>query len=107
MSINIIPDDSKVEYIYCDMCRNGDCLYKCANFKQYNGWYCRNCYELIDEDLDENLDDNFVIKMNMLKTFIEVSNPYLGKYYYYQKLVCSEIKKIEKFTEIMTRIVIK
>lgn len=94
MSINIISNENNIEAIYCDMCRNYNCLYKCTNFKQYYGWYCRNCYELIDEDFDD--DNNFIITLNMLKTFIEVSNPNFNKNYHHQKLICNEIELLNE-----------
>ena len=95
MSINIIDSDSTVEYIYCDMCRYGDCLYKFAKFKQYAGWYCRDCYELIDEDAGDEDDNNFIITLNMLKTFIKVSNPHHEKVYYYKTIMCREIERMQ------------
>ena len=93
MSINIIDSNNDVEFIYCDLCRNGDLLYKCGQFKQYVGWYCRNCYELTDEDDDEYNDMNYVLVMRMLKTYIDVSTPTFCKEYHNMKTLCADIKK--------------
>lgn len=92
MSINIIETEYiEVEYIYCDLCRGGNLSYKCANFKQYPGWYCRNCYELIDEDADEYNDDNYIITLHQLKCYIEVSNNIFCKDYYNKKTVLKQL----------------
>lgn len=93
MSINVIENEyPENEYLFCDLCRGGDCSYKFSKFKHYKGWYCRNCYELKNEDDDEYDDANFIIVLHMLKTYIYVSNPSFNKTYYNMKQICKEIK---------------
>ena len=93
MSINIInAETSETEFIYCDLCRGLECLYKCSNFKQYNGWYCRNCYEKVDEEADEEDDNSYIITLPMLRSFICVSTDKFVPVYYNMKMICNEIK---------------
>ena len=94
MSINIIESNyPEEEYLFCDLCRNGDCSYKFQKFNQYKGWYCRNCYELIDEDADEENDNNYILSMSSLKVYIHVSCPVFCRTYYNMKQICKEIKQ--------------
>lgn len=91
MSINIIEtEDPTSDYLFCDLCRSKEHSNRCCKFKQYNGWYCLNCFELCDEDAEEN-DENIIIVMRALKIFIEISSPVLRKNYYQMKLICKEI----------------
>jgi hypothetical protein len=97
MSINVIKGEyPESEYLFCDLCRGGDCSYKFSKFKQYNGWYCRNCFELKNEDDDEYDDNNFKIVLRVLKISIEVSTPLFNKIYYNMKQICKEIRDEEE-----------
>lgn len=91
MSINTIENET-LDYLFCDLCRAGDCIYKFATFKQYHGWYCRDCYELTDEDGDEENDDNYIITFRMLKVMMETSTPSFNTTYYKMKIICEVIK---------------
>lgn len=94
MSINIIETEyPEVEYLFCDLCRSGDCSYKFQKFIQYEGWYCRNCYELIHEDCDDENDNNYILSIISLKVYIKVSNPVFCRTYYNMKQICKEIKQ--------------
>ena len=85
----------EAEDTYCGMCRTPELIYKGAIFKQYNGWYCRSCYELIDEDADENDDENYIITIRLLRVMILTAYPCgSNKTYYNMKLVCQEIKRL-------------
>jgi len=87
MSINIFkgeyPED---DYIFCDLCRTGNCSYKFFKFPQYVGWYCRCCWDEVDNKI--------ILDMGQLKTMITYSTPTIGKTFYRLKQVCQEIKKI-------------
>ena len=98
MSINKdnVYEGEYAESIYCDNCRMRQLIYKCAEFQQYEGWYCRSCFELIDEDADDEDDNNFIITIDLLRCYIKNSTPNLLPQYYKFRKLNEEIKNLNK-----------
>lgn len=95
MSINIKYQDEYPDSLFCDLCRCEDASYRLLAFKQYNGMYCRHCYELVDEDADEEDDNNYIITIRMLRVTVQTTNSLcLEKTYYYMKQVCNQIRSM-------------
>ena len=73
---------------YCDTCKSVEPLYKLQSFKQFHGQHCRSCYELTDDD--ENDDESYIITIEMIKCLHEHSHK--GQNYYH-KLCMQMLKK--------------
>ena len=74
---------------YCDTCKSVEPLYKLQVFKQYHGQHCRSCYELIDEDADEEDDESYIISIELIKAMHLHSHK--GRNYYHK--LCMQIIK--------------